>query len=786
MNRILEFRKLYQASLGRYMVICMTGLLLITGALFWWTTYSQLASSFDDFDVSFYETELKRVGSVLKQHQLSFELQIKDYAHWDNTEAFVLGDYPVYIEENFTPISLENNQLSGYMMTKLDGSFATPPMILVDGAIIPMPADMRSALAPLLPRLMTPDKLTANTGLFWLDSHAILVAGVTITDSNESRAPSGYLFFLRHFDSSILDGFKSLTSVDFTLLPQIENNKADIKVQYLSDLAEPAWLISKSLDNLPAMIQVQGETHLKKERYMSFMLLGFSVVGLILFSLLGIYLTLHFNILKRLSIFSQLADQHRLTPHLPVRWPVKNNDELDNLASALNELMTNVEVRHEEMSFLADHDPLTRLGNRRLLLKELDANIHRQQRHPTFVSTLLFIDLDEFKLLNDGLGHTAGDDILKLMSQRMLLQVRNYDTVARLGGDEFAILLNDTDLEMARSFAERLLVEITQSFEHSGQNFSIRASIGLTAVTASLSKENLLRYADLAMYEAKRLGKGQVSLFKMALLDVVSRRMLLEQALNSALNDNQLEVWFQPIVDLHRGEVVSIEALSRWSFAGEFIPPNEFIQIAEKTGMIITLGQQLFDKVGLALQELRGEHPYLQCNINLSVRQFQNKNLFTEITSCLNKYQLPSSAFHLELTESMVIEAEKDILPVMQKFIEHGFKFHLDDFGTGYSSLDRLRNLPFDTLKIDRGFVTPLGTGDDLMARNIINIGKELGMNIIAEGVETQVELDRLVQLGCSQIQGYYFAKPMPLSALKDWLYSKKYQVVQMKSKRKT
>ncbi|PKH02326.1 bifunctional diguanylate cyclase/phosphodiesterase [Psychromonas sp. MB-3u-54] len=780
MDRILKSRK---TSLGRCTLICMTGLLVSIGTLFWWGAYSQLAASFDAFDVSYYENELKRVDGVLKQEQLSFERQIKDYAHWDDTEAFVSGDYPVYIEENFSPISLANNQISGYLIAKLDGSFAAPPMILSDNALIPMPAEIRSALAPLLPALMTVDKPTANTKLFWFNKQAIFVSGVTITDSNESRRPSGYLLFFRHFDSAILDGFRSLTSVDFTLLPQPENNKTDFKVQTLSDMDQPAWIVSKSLNDLPAMIEIQGTTHLKKERHMSLVLLGSSVAGLTLFSLLGIYLSLHFRILKRLHIFSQLADQRRCSPQQPVRWPIKNNDELDNLAFAFNELMSEVEMRHEEMSFLADHDPLTGLGNRRLLMTRLDANMSRQQRDPTFASTLLFIDLDEFKLLNDGLGHTAGDDILKLISLRMLSQVRNYDTVVRLGGDEFAILLDGVGLEMAEPFAERLLINITQPFQQDGQNLSIRASIGLTAVNTSQCKENMIRYADLAMYEAKRRGKGQVTIFKMALLDVVSRRMLLEQALHSALNDHQLEVWFQPIVDLNSGKVISMEALSRWSLAGEFIPPEEFINIAEITGMIVPLGQQLFDKVGCALQELRTEHPNLECNINLSVRQFRDGDLFTEITSCLNKYQLPTSAFHLELTESMVVEAETDVLPMMQKLVKHGLKFHLDDFGTGHSSLDRLKNLPFDTLKIDRSFVTSLGRGDDVMVRNIINIGKELGMSIIAEGVETQIELDRLMVLGCSQIQGYYFAKPMPLSELKNWLDEKQHQVIQMKSK---
>ncbi|WP_019617003.1 bifunctional diguanylate cyclase/phosphodiesterase [Psychromonas ossibalaenae] len=772
-ERMPPFRNRHKNSLGRWMLICMTGLLISVGLLFWWGAYSQLAVRFDAFDVSFYENELKRVSGVLKQNQLSFEQQLKDYAHWDDTEAFVSGDYPVFLDENFIPMSLKSNQVSGYIVSRLDGSFATPPMILSNETLIPMPAEMRDILAPLLPALMTADKLTANTTLFWFNNQAVLISGVAITDSKKLRHPSGYLFFLRHFDRTTLDGIRALTSVDFKLLPQHDPGKPGFKVQHLPYLNEPAWLVSKSMDNFPAIIQMQGTTHLKTERKMTFVFFGSSVVGLTLFSLLGIYLMLHFNILKRLRIFSQLADQHRFSPKLPVRWPVKNKDELDNLALALNDLMTEIEMKYKDLSFLADHDPLTELGNRRLLMTQLDANMNRHQRNSAFVSSLLFVDLDEFKLLNDGLGHEAGDDIIKLVSRRMLSQARSYDTVVRLGGDEFAILLNDVGLERAHSFADRLLFKITQPFKHSGRNLSIRASIGLTAVDSSLSKENVIRNADLAMYEAKRLGKGQVFVFTMALLDAVSRRVLLEQALLSALNEDQLEVWFQPIVNVNGGEVIGVEALSRWSFSGEYVPPGEFINIAEITGMITTLGRQLFDKAGLALQELRVDHPELQCNINISVRQFRDTGLINDIISCLNKYHLPASALHLELTESMVVEAEADILPVMRKLVEHGFNFHLDDFGTGHSSLERLRYLPFDTLKIDRSFVTTLGAGDDVMVRNIINIANELGMNIIAEGVETQVELDWLVHLGCTQIQGYYFAKPMPLSELKNWLHDR-------------
>ena len=756
-------------SIGRWMLYSMTVLLIIAGTCFLWISTHLINSRFDNFDVKFYEQQLVRVNSVIEQNNLAFEASLIDYAHWDDTDRFVRGNNPTYIEESFPPEALENIQVDGVIVTHIDGSTVTAPVMAQAGSLISMPEDLWAALKPVLPSLMSPNQSTVTSTIVWHNHIGVLLSGVAITNNYKDAPTSGYLFFVRLLDDSFLTILRSSALVPFDLIESPTTTQSITSIEHQNDTMAQ-WHATQTLAGLAAKIQVQGGTHLQAERDLTFTLLLFGVIGVTLVSLIGLYWIVYFKVLNRLHIFSDLADQYRQAPHSAVRWPVNGHDELDNLAQSLNEFISEVEVRHDDLHHLAHHDPLTGIGNRRLLHAQLDINMRQHELNTRFSSTLLLLDLDGFKLLNDGLGHAAGDYILKLIAQRMTSLVRLDDTVVRLGGDEFAILLENTTPEAAQPFAEHLLKQIAESFEYDNHKLTLRASIGLASLQYTLSKEDVIRNADLAMYEAKRRGKNQVVVFKVNFLDIVSRRMQLEQALREALNNQELDIWFQPILDAKNGLVIGLEALSRWKLSNEQIPPDEFISIAETSGMITKLGRQVFDKVGAALQELRVEYPELQCNVNLSLRQFRDSDLTEDILLCLAKYQLPPSALHLELTESMIAESETEILPTMQNLVSHGFKFHLDDFGTGYSSLERLKNLPFDTLKIDRSFVVPLRQDDHVMVKNIINIGHELGMNLIAEGVETEVEVKKLLQLGCHHIQGYYFARPMPLEELKVWL----------------
>lgn len=758
------------SSIGRWMLCAMTALLILVGFCFLWISSHLINSRFDNFDAKFYEQQLMRVNGVFEQNNLAFESSLIDYAHWDDTEQFVQGNNPTYIDVNFIPEALDNIQVNGLIITHLNGHLVTPPLVKQAEQLTSMPDDLWASLQPVLPSLMSLTQTTVTSKIVWHNHVGILISGVAITNSLKNKPSNGYLFFIRILDESFLNGLRALTLVPFNLTQSQANPQSTSSVMLQDNAGDKQWLATQTLTGLAAKTQVQGGTHLQAERELTFILLLFSVAGLTLVSLIGNYWIVHFKVLNRLHVFSKLADQYRQEPHSLIRWPQKGHDELDNLAQSLNEFIAEVEIRHDDLRHLAHHDPLTGIGNRRLLQATLDINMQQHEINPDFCSTLLLLDLDGFKLFNDGLGHAAGDYILKLIAQRMTSLVRVDDTVVRLGGDEFAILLENTTTDAAHRFAEHLLKHISEPFKYDDHTLNLRASIGLAPLNYTLTKEDIIRNADLAMYEAKRRGKNQAVVFKINFLDIVSRRMQLEQALREALNGQELAIWFQPIIDARKGRIIGLEALSRWKLSSEFIPPDEFISIAETSGMITKLGRQVFDKVGAALQELRIDYPELQCNVNLSLRQFRDSDLTQDIIDCIDKYHLPPSALHLELTESLIADSETEILPTMQRLVEHGFKFHLDDFGTGYSSLERLKNLPFDTLKIDRSFVVPLGQDDHVMVKNIINIGNELGMNLIAEGVETEIEVHKLLQLGCHQIQGYYFARPMPLDDLKVWL----------------
>ena len=775
-------------SIGKWVLLRMALLLIGLGALFLTIAIHLLDKRFDAFDAQQYADEVSRVGLILQQDGAALETILGDYARWDDTLAYTQGKNAGYTTTNFTGDSLNNLNIYSVVITSLDATPLYNTALVDEKTLGDMPAETLSALTPYCKQI-SQEKIKATlSNILWLDGKLYLVSVAPIT-GNEGKMPAnGYIYMIRSIDNAYIKHFQEITAVAFTLQQAVVHATKETTVRVSQKKSIEHWTVTQSIPNLPLQISVSGPTRLLKERRTAYWALAANATALVALSLIGITLILNRRILRRLSEFSRLADLHR-TAHDPnIRWPLQGSDELDNLGNSLNDLMGEVSARHQDLSFLAEHDPLTGIGNRRQLHNRLDAVQNRSRRQPSLTSSLLLLDLDSFKLINDGLGHDVGDKVLQAIASRLIALTRNYDTVARLsgdedvtqlggnktvtrlGGDEFAILLEDTEPATALPFAERLLRNLELPIELEGHSLITRGSIGITLVDAALSKDDVVRNADLAMYEAKRLGKGRVKVFDIRLLDKASRYLQLEQALKRTLDNQQLEVWYQPIIAPDSGDIVGMEALSRWPFGESYIPPVEFISIAENTGMIAQLGRSVFDQVGATLKDLRSNYPNLQCSINLSVRQFHDTNLVLDISDCLSKYKLPANALKLELTESMIVEHELDILPTMLKLVEMGCSFYLDDFGTGHSSLDRLRRLPFEVLKIDRSFVTPLNNGDDVMARNIINIGQELGMGLIAEGVETEKELSRLLALGCKQFQGYYFAKPMHLNDLRSWL----------------
>jgi diguanylate cyclase (GGDEF)-like protein len=432
----------------------------------------------------------------------------------------------------------------------------------------------------------------------------------------------------------------------------------------------------------------------------------------------------------------------------------------------------------------AYHDALTQLANR-ALFRERVAEALRNRRDDEDV-TVLFLDLDGFKEVNDSLGHLAGDQLLVQVADRLRASVRDGDVVARFGGDEFAVLIESPiGLEEAESVAQRIVEVLEEPFASETRNIHVQASIGLAAFSGigdSLTEigdedqadqdradgaEQLMRNADLAMYKAKSAGGGSFASYDPQMLAGLVERLELESDLRLALERGQLRLHYQPTVDLATSEVIGFEALVRWYHPERgMITPIEFIPIAEATGLIVPLGRWVLEEAcRQAVEWSQGEFGRpVKMAVNVSVRQFDRADLVEVVAAILAETGMPAQQLCLEMTESVLMTDTDDNLEQLVRLKALGVTLAIDDFGTGYSSLAYLRRFPVDTLKIDRSFVERLGalTDDTALADTIVQLGKSLGMATVAEGIEEFGQLAALREMGCHFAQGYYFSRPVP------------------------
>jgi diguanylate cyclase (GGDEF)-like protein len=425
----------------------------------------------------------------------------------------------------------------------------------------------------------------------------------------------------------------------------------------------------------------------------------------------------------------------------------------------------------------ARHDPLTALPNRALLVERLQMELARaaRRREPVF---LLWLDLDDFKVVNDSLGHQAGDQLLLVVGERLRDCLRPGDTPARMGGDEFTVLLADVDgLQGAIRVAERVGAELGVPFEVAGHQVVVRASIGVAqSVPGATSVEELLRNADIAMYEAKKQGKGQYQVFSPGMDEAAWKRLELEAELRVALEQQQFEVYYQPILDLDSGAVSELEALVRWDHPTRgLLPPAEFIPLAEQTGLIVPLGQWV---LGQACQQLAAweagdqHHLSLGLSVNLSARQLREPALPSQVAEALARSGLDPRRLTLEITETSMIDDPGTAEATLAALRELGVHVAVDDFGTGFSALGALKHYPVDSLKIDRSFVDGLGRDaqDTAIVHAVIAFAKTLGLRVTGEGIETAEQFEQLRALGCDHGQGYYFAKPLQHTSVQPFL----------------
>lgn len=435
-----------------------------------------------------------------------------------------------------------------------------------------------------------------------------------------------------------------------------------------------------------------------------------------------------------------------------------------------------------KMEHMAHHDALTNLPNRIQLVERLELEIRRADRHG-YCGAVLFIDLDQFKNINDSLGHPVGDKVLKEVAERLSFTVREEDLVARLSGDEFVVVLTVLDEDMgvaalrAGEISEKIRGVIARPYRTDDLELRITCSVGVVMYPEKNSSvHELLRFADTAMYQVKEKGRDSIEFFNEDMADKVSRQLVMEGDLHRALEEGQFELYYQPKIDMGTGAIVGAEALLRWQHPTKgTISPVDFIPVLETSGMILEVGQWVLEQACTTLvrwQNLDLWKRSMRLSINISPRQFRRSAFADDVLATLEHYAIPEHSLEMEVTEGIVIQQVDEAIVTMTRLAEQGISFSLDDFGTGYSSISYLKQLPVSVLKIDKSFVRDIidDRNDRVLVETIITMGRLLDLEVIAEGVECEAQFNLLQKYGCHYFQGYYCSPAVTLAEFEKML----------------
>jgi diguanylate cyclase (GGDEF)-like protein/PAS domain S-box-containing protein len=485
---------------------------------------------------------------------------------------------------------------------------------------------------------------------------------------------------------------------------------------------------------------------------------------------------IHFALLRHESVHAVLRNVRK---NGEIFWndlyidPVVNAEgEVTHFVGVISDI---TEARHYErrLQHLAHHDPLTGLANRSLLQDRLQLGIDNALRHGR-LGALAFMDIDNFKHINDTFGHEAGDEVLRSIAERLRRSLREDDTVARVGGDEFVLLINNQpSIRHVTDLVERVRQSTCAPIHAAGKEIIASASIGVSLFPDNgVVAEQIMRAADAAMYHAKTMGKNNCQFYSPELNQAVHDNLLLEASLTRALRNGEMFLGYQPKIDLRSGKVVGAEALVRWQHPDQgVVMPGAFIAAAEETGLIVPLGEWVLDAACAELAHLagRGFQDFV-ISVNLSARQLRQRQFTDRVAAILARYRIAPGTLELEVTESQLMDEPAQAIATLSSLKALGVQLSIDDFGTGYSSLSYLQRFPVDFIKIDKSFLADITDGDAIITRAIIALGHNLKLKVIAEGVETRAQLDFLRDYDCDQMQGYYFSPAVGAAALDDML----------------
>ena len=455
---------------------------------------------------------------------------------------------------------------------------------------------------------------------------------------------------------------------------------------------------------------------------------------------------------------------------------VREKNKAVRIAGSMSDITENKRAEHRLLKD-ALHDTLTALPNRALFTDRVAQAIVRCERHPDYLFAVLFLDLDRFKVINDSLGHSYGDQVLIEMATRLKDCIREVDTVARLGGDEFAILLEDLDSEeMAELVARRINYSLAQPFRLASREIVSNVSIGVAFSSLGYDRpDEMIRDADIAMYQAKTQGRSRHVVFEKGMHLRAVTQLETETDLRRAIERNEFTLHYQPVVSIRNGKLDGFEALVRWRHPKRgFVPPSDFITIAEETGLIVPIGRLILREACGQMQKWAKKYPRSRfgISVNISPKQFADPNFLDDVRQVLSQTGLSGRRLSIEITEGAIMENPHEVTMRLMELRKLGIDLHVDDFGTGYSSLSHLHRFPIDALKVDRSFVITMGESNENLeiVRTIIVLAHNLKLKTVAEGVETKKDLDQLKKLKCDFAQGYFFSRPMTSKKASDYL----------------
>ena len=561
----------------------------------------------------------------------------------------------------------------------------------------------------------------------------------------------------------------------------------DDKKQISRELFRPFYLDSKGDKELIGTLTIDYDTQqLTNSLFLSlkFRLIATLIRAFLLTLLLSV--VFHRFLTKPIAKISTAID--RIDPESPAKnlLPINlshNNDELGHVTSNLNQILIQLDNTQSKLRKMATKDPLTGLPNRALLLETIAVTIQRaKQQQSQFV--LLFVDLDRFKNVNDSLGHEFGDQFLVRVARNLEFAVGQKGTVARLGGDEFVILADGLKSPaQAAELVNKIIKQLNTPMQLNEHTVHPAASIGIAIYPDDgLNADDLIRHADIAMYSAKASGSNQWAYFKPQMTQKAAIRLRTEASLHYALKNDEFLLHFQPKVDIKTGKIVSCEALIRWFKDGQLISPLSFIPVAEDTGIIIDIGRWVIEQSCKVIRDWQRRYNYaIPIAINVSPLQFLDQGLVADIKQAALRYQVPAEMLEIEITETALMEDIESAITKLHQLRNEGFGIAVDDFGTGYSSLSYLRRLPITTMKIDRCFVSDLPE-ESAIASTILILGQQLGLKIVAEGIENERQLAWLQTQGCQIGQGFYFSHPLPIERF-EATYLAKQQTTKQESK---